>query len=108
METTINGSYFDIDDAIEKVNFLKKKYLTKTSNFLVIINCYIIIKEISHEFNSYDTGIDWVYKHLDEFEAYLMTPRNIELNRIVACTSSKIRLYTNTLFPILKDIPTVL
>lgn len=108
MKTTIDGSYFDVDDAIEKVNILRKKQFTSTIYFLVIINCYIIIEEIGHEFNWNDTGRDLIYKKLDEFEADLMTPRNIELNKIVACTSSKIRLYTNTLLPFLKDIPTIL
>lgn len=36
-------------------------------------------------------------QHLQELEADLMIPRNIELNRLIACTPEKIDICTNTL-----------
>lgn len=72
---------------------------------MVKINCFFIIQEISEEFNKHDAGRDWVYQHIHELEADLMTPRNIEVNRLVACTPSKIETYTKTLFLFLIDIP---
>ena len=40
----------------------------------------------------------------EELEAGLSTPRNIEVNRLVACTPEKIQLYTQTLFHYLQQI----
>lgn len=41
---------------------------------------------------------------MDELEADLQSPRNIELNPLVACTPEKISHYTDTLVPRLREI----
>lgn len=105
LETAIDGSYIDVEDVIEKANFLRTTRFSNARCFLVKINCFNIIQEIREEFDKHDAGRDWVYQHIQELEADLMTPRNIEVNRLVACTPSKIELYTNTLFPFLINIP---
>lgn len=104
IDNAIDGCYIDVDNTIEKANFLRKERFTKARNFLLKINCYNIINELADEFKKHDAGKDWVYQHMDELEADLQTPRNIELNRLVACTPEKISHYTDTLFPRLREI----
>ena len=104
LETAIDGTYLDVNDTIEKANYLRKVRFSNARSFLIKINCYNIIGELSDEFSRHDAGKDWVYQHMEELEADLSTPRNIEVNRLVACTPQKIQLYTQTLFPLLQQI----
>ena len=41
LETAIDGSYIDVDDVIEKVNFLRKTRFSNARRFLVKINCFL-------------------------------------------------------------------
>ena len=104
LETSIDGTYLDVNDTIEKANYLRKERFSNAHSFLIKIRCYNIIEELREEFNKHDAGRDWVYQHIEELEADLSTPRNIEVNRLVACTPEKIQLYTRTLFPFLEQI----
>lgn len=94
----------DIDDAVEKATFLRNARFQNATKFLQIINCFSIIEELNKEAANHEAGRTWVYSHVEELEADLRTPRNIELNRLINCTPEKMRTYTTKLFPVLDKI----
>lgn len=108
IENAIDGTYADVENIVEKANFLRKQIFEHAINFLIKCNCYGIIKEIEKELNVHDDGKTWVYSHLDELEADLNTPRNIELNRSISCTAENITNCTDMLFPLLDSIDSAL
>lgn len=108
IENAIDGSFVDVEDIVEKANFLRKQRFQHATNFLTKCRCYSIIEELHKEQNIHDAGKTWVYSHLDELEADLNTPRNIELNRLISCTAENIVNYTDKLFPVLNSIEPVL
>ena len=55
-----------------------------------------------------ETGKTCINEHLIELESELHTPRNIELNRIIACTLQNIELFTQVFLPIVSKIPSSL
>lgn len=60
--------------------------------------------ELETLYRSQETTRNWVYQNQDQLNSELKTPRNIEINRIIASTPAKIDFFTSTLFPILNDI----
>lgn len=94
----------DIDDVVEKATFLRNARFQNATKFLQIINCFSIIEELNKEAANHEAGRTWVYNHVEELEADLRTPRNIELNRLINCTPEKMRTYTTKLFPVLDKI----
>lgn len=104
IENSFDGNYLDIDDAVEKATFLRNARFQNATKFLQIINCFSIIEELNKEAANHEAGRTWVYSHVEELEADLRTPRNIELNRLINCTPEKMRTYTTKLFPVLDKI----
>lgn len=81
-----------------------KERLANANSFLIRINCFGIIEEIDEQIGDLEGTRTWIYDHIEELNAQLSTPRNIVLNRLIACTPDKIFNYTLLLFPVLEHI----
>ena len=104
IDNAFEGCYLNVEDTIEKAIFLRAQRFKLAQKFLIKIKYYGILRDIINKFQVHDDGRSWVYQHINELEADIKTPRNIELNRLIACTPSNISYYTSKLFPILMKI----
>ena len=93
LEIAIDGAYLDINDTIEKANYLWKGRFSNARSFLIRINCYNKIRELSDEFSKYDAGRDWVYQHMGRTGGWSINS-----------TKYWSQLYTQTLFHYLQQI----
>lgn len=96
------GQYIDVEDSIEKAEELRKERFGNARLFLTKCNCFGILNEVEQTYNDHETTHSWIYQHLDELQAQLYTPKNVELNRLLACTPEKICKFINEFFPIVK------
>lgn len=104
-EEAIDGTYIDVEETIEEAEYLRKRRIRNASSFLHHIGCYRISLEVMLLFTTLDVERDWVYHHLPELNAELNTPRNVELNRIIACTPSNIADFSEKIRPVLDGVP---
>ena len=81
-----------------------KERLANANSFLIRINCFSIIEEIHEQIGDLEGTRTWIYDHIEELNAQLSTPKNIVLNRLIACNTDKIFNYTLLLFPVLEHI----
>ncbi len=103
LENATDGIYIDVEDTIEKVEELRKERFQKARSFLNKVNCYGILTEIEEFFNEHSAGRTWVYEHLEELQAQLFTPRNIQINRLLACTPNKIQSFLLVFIPLVEN-----
>lgn len=101
-DNAIEGQYIDVEDSIEKAEELRKERFANARLFLTRCNCFGILNEVEQTYNGHETTRSWIYQHLDELHAQLFTPKNVELNRLLACTPEKISKFINKFFPIVQ------
>lgn len=99
-DNAIEGQYIDVEDTIEKAEELRKERFKNARLFLTRCDCYAILNEVEQLFNNHEATRSWVYQHIDELHAQLLTPKNIEINRLLACTPEKISKFIDKFFPI--------
>lgn len=104
-ENAIDGEYIDVEYAVEIADILRNDRIENAISFLQHIKCYGICDEIRDFSRSNETGRSWVYQHLHDLETELRTPKNVEINRILACTPEKIGIFCETFLPIVDEIP---
>ena len=96
------GQFIDVEDTVEKAEELRRNRYGRARQFLTQCQCYGILKEIDKLYDNYEATRVWVYEHLEELQAQLFSPKNIEINRALACTPEKITRFTNKFIPIVQ------
>lgn len=105
VDHALDGEYIDVEDTIELAEILRKERIRQAKKFLFEIGCFSIHQEIEEYSQNKETGRHWVYQHLAELESELHTPRNVELNRIIACTPENMKYFCSQFFPLIENIP---
>lgn len=89
IDNSADNEYIDVDDTLEVAENLRLKRIQLAESFLTKINCYSIFDEICEQVGNYEATRDWLYKNLEQLQSELQTPRNIAINRYIACTPEK-------------------
>ena len=100
-DNSIEGQYIDVEDTIDKAEELRNARYANARLFLDQYEWYGILKEVEEIYNDHEATSHWFYQHLEELQAQLFTPKNVELNRLLACTPEKIIKFTNKFYPII-------
>ena len=100
--------YFDAEDVLEQIILLRQKRFKLANNFLFDIKCYSIISELKNEYDNVQAEKGWLYMNKDKLEAELLTPKNVEINRMIACTPQNILDFTEIFIPIVDNYHPIL
>ena len=101
----MSDSYFEIHEIIEEAMMIKKRRTLKMTQFLQKINC----PNLSFNAKAVDPPTrSWVNKILDEIDANILFPKEIEESRLLCCNEEVVRHFFITHSNSLLNVPDAL
>ena len=102
IDNALHGEYIDVEDTVDEAERLRTDRIANARKFLIQIKCFKILEEVVFYSMRQEPARTWVYQHIDDLESELYTPRNIETNRLIACTPEKIIKFADIFYQVLQ------
>ena len=102
VDNALQGEYIDVEDTVDEAERLRTERIANARRFLIQIKCFKILEEVTIYSMRQEPARTWVYQHIDDLESELYTPRNIETNRLIACTPEKIIKFADIFYQVLQ------